>query len=61
VSALQCDQISTFTGHADRLVSVEFSPDEKTLATSSRDRTIKLWNLDTMQEVLTLTSEEVLL
>jgi WD40 repeat protein len=34
---------------------VSFSPDGKTLATGSYDRTIKLWNVETGQEIRTLT------
>ncbi|HEX5443192.1 MAG TPA: hypothetical protein VFW87_05160, partial [Pirellulales bacterium] len=34
--------------------SAAASPDGKTLATASHDRTVKLWNLDTKQESATL-------
>jgi WD40 repeat protein len=34
-------------GHKSRVNSVVFSPDGKTLATGSYDRTIKLWNAST--------------
>jgi WD40 repeat protein len=33
------------TGHSDWVSSVVFSPDSKTIATSSYDNTMKLWNL----------------
>jgi len=33
-------------GHSDRVMSVVFSPDGKTLASGSDDNTIKLWSLD---------------
>ncbi len=33
------------TGHTDAVASVAFSPDRKTLATSSDDMSIRLWNV----------------
>ena len=33
----------TAAGHSDRVTSVEFSPDGSLMATSSEDKTIKLW------------------
>ncbi|MEH1845036.1 MAG: WD40 repeat domain-containing protein, partial [Nostoc sp.] len=39
-------EISTLTGHSDSVTSVVFSPDSKTLASASADKTIKLWNLN---------------
>ena len=44
----------TFTGHTDWVWSVSFSPDGRTLASSSSDRTIKLWNVQTQQCYKTL-------
>jgi hypothetical protein len=34
------------SGHGDDVTSVSFSPDGKTLASASKDATIKLWSLD---------------
>ena len=39
----------TLTGHSDSARSVAISPDGKTLASGSYDKTIKLWNLETGQ------------
>jgi hypothetical protein len=38
-------------GHADWVVSVAFSPDGKTLASGSWDRTVKLWDVATGREI----------
>jgi hypothetical protein len=44
----------TLKGHTDDILAVAFSPDGKTLASGSFDRTIKLWNVETREEVATL-------
>jgi WD40 repeat protein/serine/threonine protein kinase len=43
----------TLKGHADRVSSVAFSPDSKTLASASEDHTVKVWDVHTGQETLT--------
>ena len=44
----------TLEGHTDDVLSVAFSPDGSTLASGSRDNTIRLWNTDTGEHKLTL-------
>jgi serine/threonine protein kinase len=47
------DQPYTLKGHSSDVNSVSFSPDGEMLVTGSDDRTIKLWNLRTKQEIRT--------
>ena len=47
-------EVRTIQGHTDCIYAVAFSPDGKTLATSSYDKLIKLWNVDTGKEIRTL-------
>ncbi|MFO5527903.1 MAG: hypothetical protein ACLBM1_08745 [Cuspidothrix sp.] len=51
------NEVKTLTGHSDwfgGITSLAFSPDGKTLISGSQDKTIKLWNLETSQEIRTL-------
>nr|MDZ8059445.1 ribosome assembly protein 4 [Nostoc sp. EkiNYC01] len=45
----------TLTGHSSAVISVVFSPDGKTLASGSLDKTIKLWDVSTGKAIKTLT------
>jgi WD40 repeat protein len=40
-------ELKTFAGHEDRVTALAFAPDGKTLASGSRDSTIRLWDLAT--------------
>lgn len=46
-------RIQTISGHADCIYGVAFSPDGKSIATSSYDRLIKLWDVATGAEIRT--------
>jgi WD40 repeat protein len=46
------------SGHSGATNDLVYSPDGSTLASSSTDGTIKLWNLTTKQEVATLKSHD---
>ncbi len=46
--------IQTLTGHTDLIYSIAVSPDRKILASASADKTIKVWQLNTGQELHTL-------
>jgi Trypsin-like peptidase domain/WD domain, G-beta repeat len=47
--------LATLTGHSDYVFSVAFSPDGRTLASGSRDNTIKLWDVPSQRQIATLT------
>lgn len=46
--------VGVFTGHKQSIASIAFSPDGKTLASSSEDSTLKFWNITTQQELLNI-------
>lgn len=46
--------ICTLQGHKDWVNSIALSPDGHTLASGGEDKTVKLWNINTGQEIRTL-------
>jgi WD40 repeat protein len=47
-------ELKTLNGHQDIVSSVSYSPDGKTLASASWDKTVKLWDVVTGKELKTL-------
>src|SRR5207237_3708945 len=47
-------QIRTLEGHIASIGSIYFSADNRLLASKSTDATVRLWNLDTWEEVALL-------
>ena len=46
--------LRTFTGHTNRVSAVAFSPDGRRLASGSDDASVKIWDAEAGQEILTL-------
>jgi WD40 repeat protein len=42
--------LRTMTGHTDSIFSVAFAPDGRTLASGTRDNTIKLWDVSNVND-----------
>jgi len=51
---LSLEECGKLEGHSDSVLSISFSPDGKSLASGSRDGTIRLWNLVLNRQVVRL-------
>ena len=49
-------ETALITGHTETVMHVAFSPDGKILASSARDETIRLWNTETGESLLSLST-----
>ena len=49
--------LKIFEGHKDKVNSITFSPDGRTLASGSVDGTVRLWDVNTGQETRTITTD----
>jgi WD40 repeat protein len=47
-------KVRALKGHKYRVFNVSFSPDSSTLASASQDKTVKLWNLSSGEEFLSI-------
>jgi len=54
VNAQDKPEVFVQLGHSDNVNSVTFSPDGRLLASGSGDKTIKLWDVETWDEIRTL-------
>lgn len=49
---------NTFAGHEQDIYSLDFARDGRTIASGSGDRTVRLWDIETGQPLMTLSIED---
>ncbi len=59
ILAGQAADVSTLIGHADAVTSANFSADSQRLVSTSPDHCVKLWSVDSGQEVLSFLDDNV--
>ncbi|EPY27932.1 hypothetical protein STCU_05406 [Strigomonas culicis] len=55
------DEVGIFTGHNDTIISASISPDGKYMATTSKDKTMILWDVVTTKQLLTYSHAKVVI
>jgi len=46
--------LAVFRGHTNQVISADFSPDGKRIVTASRDKTARIWDVQTAQQLVVL-------
>ena len=49
---------NTFQGHEQDIYSLDFARDGRTIASGSGDRTVRLWDIETGQHIMSLSIED---
>ena len=45
-------------GHADAITSISFSPDNRSIASTGKDGTVRLWDIDTGQQIQSISGDK---
>ena len=46
--AVEGRETLTLKGHSDRVISVSFSPDGKRIVSGGKDKTVKIWDISSL-------------